>query len=103
MNKSETELTDSAPLIQRPSMDGRSLSFMLLTVFATIFMLHWASAVWIPIILSVLISYILSPLINQMQKWWIPRAIGAGVVLISIVGGLSYLTYSLSDDAGELI
>lgn len=84
-------------------MGVRNLSLTLLTVFASIFMLHWASAVWIPIILSVLISYILSPLINQMQKWWIPRAIGTAVVLIGIVSGLSYLTYSLSDDAGDLI
>lgn len=102
-NKSITEQVETTPLILRTSMGVRNLSLTLLTVFASIFMLHWASAVWIPIILSVLISYILSPLINQMQKWWIPRAIGTAVVLIGIVSGLSYLTYSLSDDAGDLI
>lgn len=99
----KAEQANSVPLMLHPSMDVRSISLTILAVIATIFMLHWASAVWIPIILSVLISYILSPLINLMQKWWIPRVIGTAVILSSIVGGLVYLTYSFSDDTGELI
>jgi predicted PurR-regulated permease PerM len=46
----------------------------------------WARAVFIPLMLGVMISYALSPPVNLMQKWHIPRAIGAAV-LLAIVGG----------------
>jgi hypothetical protein len=72
-------------------------------VLAVIFMLHWARAIFIPLMLGVMISYALSPPVNLMQKWRIPRAIGAAVLLLGIVGGIGSLGYSLSDDAGELI
>lgn len=102
-SKINADKNESTPLMLRTSMNVRNISLTLLAVIATIFILHWARAVWIPIILSVLISYTLSPLINQMQKWWIPRAIGTAVILISIVGGLFYTTYSFSDEFGQLI
>jgi len=50
-----------------------------------------------------MISYALSPLVSLIQKWRIPRAIGAAVLLLGIVGGTGYLVYSLSDDAAALI
>jgi predicted PurR-regulated permease PerM len=53
--------------------------------------------------LGVMISYALSPPVNVMQKWHIPRAIGAAVLLLAIVGGVGSVIYSLSDDAGDLI
>ena len=92
----------SIPAI-RVQADVRSLSLTVLTVLAVIFMLHWARAFFIPLMLGVMISYAFSPLVNLMQKWRIPRAIGAAVLLIGIVGGTGSLVYSLSDDAAQLI
>ena len=80
-----------------------SVSLTVLAVLAVIFTLHWASAVFIPLMLGVMISYALSPLVNTMQKWHIPRALGAAVLLLAIVGGVGYVVYSLGDDAGKLI
>lgn len=91
-----------APALHTP-IDVRSFSLVLLTVLAVIFALHWARAVFIPLMLGVMISYTLSPLVALAQKWRIPRAIGAAVLLLGIVGGTGYLVYSLSDDAAELI
>lgn len=90
-------------LALRTPINVRSFSLVLLTVLAVIFTLHWAKAVFIPLMLGVMISYALSPLVGQAQKWRIPRAIGAAVLLLGIVGGTGYLVYSLSDDAAELI
>ena len=66
-------------------------------------MLHWARAVCIPIMLGVLISYALSPIVNLLQQWRIPRALGAAVLLLGIVGGIGTLACSLGDDAAALI
>ncbi len=84
-------------------VDVRSFTLALLAVLAVIFMLHWARAIFIPLMSSVMISYALSPPVNLMQKWRIPRTIGAAVLLLGIVGGTGSLVYSLSDDAVRLI
>jgi predicted PurR-regulated permease PerM len=92
----------SSPAV-RVQADVRNLSLTVLTVLAVIFALHWGRAFFIPLMLGVMISYAFSPLVNRMQKWRIPRAIGAAVLLIGIVGGAGSLVYSLSDDATQLI
>jgi predicted PurR-regulated permease PerM len=84
-------------------VDVYSISLAVLAVLAVVFTLHWARAVFIPLMLGVMISYALSAPVNLMQKWHIPRAIGAAVLLLAIVGGAGSAVYSLSDDAGELI
>lgn len=100
----EEAVTSMAPLPAiRVPVDVRSLSLTVLTVLAVIFVLHWARAFFIPLMLGIMISYALSPLVNLMQKWRIPRAIGAAVLLIGIVSGAGSLVYSLSDDAAQLI
>ncbi|MBE0618048.1 MAG: AI-2E family transporter, partial [Proteobacteria bacterium] len=97
------EAPEPAPLTLPVSVDVRSLSLALLTVLAVIFVLKWAQAILIPLMLGVMISYALAPLVNQLRKWRIPGAIGAAVLLLGIVGGTGFLTYSVSDDAVKLI
>ena len=102
-NQGGLESQEPAPLVLRMPVDVYSFSLALLAVLAVIFMLHWARAIFIPLMLGVMISYALSPPVNLMQKWRIPRAIGAAVLLLGIVGGTGSLVYSLSDDAVKLI
>ncbi|OYW38995.1 MAG: AI-2E family transporter [Hydrogenophilales bacterium 12-61-10] len=99
----EAVTTIASPLAPRVQADVRNLSLTVLTVLAVIFVLHWARAFFIPLMLGIMISYAFSPLVNRMQKWRIPRAIGAAVLLAGIVGGAGSLVYSLSDDAIQLI
>lgn len=84
-------------------MTVSSISLAVLAVLAVIFALHWAKAVFIPLMLGVMISYALSPAVNLMHKWYVPRVIGAAVMLLAIVSGFSFTVYSLGDDANKLI
>ena len=88
--------------LQMP-VDVRSFSLALLAVLAVVFVLNWASAIFIPLMLGAMISYALAPFVKQLHKWRIPRAIGAAVLLLGILGGAGSLVYSLSDDATKLI
>jgi predicted PurR-regulated permease PerM len=99
----QSETLKPVSLAIRAPINVRSLSLVLLTVLAVIFTLHWARAVFIPLMLGIMISYALSPLVGLIQKWHVPRAIGSAVLLLGIVSGTGYLVYSLSDDAAELI
>ncbi len=79
------------------------MSLAVLAVIAAVFALDLASAVFIPVMLAVMLSYALSPVVNLLHRWRIPRAVGAALVLLSIVGGIGSLAYSLSGDMAELI
>lgn len=102
-NQGGPESQEPAPSVLRMPVDVYSFSLALLAVLAVIFVLHWARALFIPLMLGVMISYALSPPVTLMQKWRIPRTIGAAVLLLGIVGGTGSLFYSFSDDAAKLI
>jgi predicted PurR-regulated permease PerM len=72
-------------------------------VLACVYTLRWASPVFIPVLLGLMLSYALSPVVNRLERWRIPRALGAAVLLAGIVGGMGSLLYSVSDDATALI
>lgn len=94
---------EPAAAVLRTPVDIYSISLVVLAVIAVVFALRWASAVFIPLMLGVMISYALSAPVNLMQKWRIPRTVGAAVLLLAIVGGTGSVVYSLGDDASELI
>jgi predicted PurR-regulated permease PerM len=106
----ETVAPDELPVPSEPDrvllhmpVDVRSLSLAVLAVLATVFMLHWASAVFIPLMLGITFSYALSPIVDRLERMRLPRAIGGALVMMSILGGMGWPAYALSDDATVLI
>ena len=85
------------------SFDSHNIPLLLLTVFAVIFVLDWARAVFIPLVFAVIISYALSPIVNWLERWHLPRVLGAGLVLVLIVGGVGTLVYSIKDETSSMI
>lgn len=102
-NAEDSRSTPGAPTATRIPTEAHNVPLIVLTVFAVVFILDWAQAVFIPLALGVVMSYALSPLVNQMQKWHIPRFIGAASVLLVIVGGVGALAYSLQDETASMI
>ncbi len=84
-------------------VDVRSASMVVVAFLLSIFALHWAAEIVIPVLMGLLFSYALSPVVDRITRTGLPRAIGAAVVMIAIVGGLAWTTYSLSDQANSLI
>jgi len=101
--ETRADTLEPAATVTHTSVGIRSIALVVLAGVAVVFALSWAKAVFIPLMLAVMISYALSAPVNLMQKWHIPRAIGAAVLLLVIVGGVGFAVYSLSDDAGEWI
>jgi predicted PurR-regulated permease PerM len=90
------------PTVHAP-VDVRSVSLAVLAVLGTVFTLHWASAVLIPVMVGVMFSYALSPIVERLARWRVPRAVSAAALIIGLLGGAVGLVYSLADDANELI
>ncbi|OPH11553.1 AI-2E family transporter, partial [Azospirillum brasilense] len=91
------------PFVLHMPVDVRNLSLALLALFAAVALLHWASAVFIPLMLSLLLTIALQPIVTALRRWYIPRWLSAGVLLLGIVGGLGGTAWSLSDGAAELV
>jgi predicted PurR-regulated permease PerM len=53
--------------------------------------------------LGVMFSYALSPIVDRLVRWRVPRALAAGVLMIAVLGGLGTSAYLLADDAEELV
>lgn len=98
-----TELVEPQPVMLHMPVDIRSVSLAILATLASVFMLRWASAVFIPLMVGILFSYALSPVVDWLALRRIPRALSAAVLVLGIVFGFGATVYSLSDDAGKLI
>ena len=100
------DATPSQPPTQlqlHTQVNVRNLSLALLALIASVAMLHWAAAVFVPVAVSVLMVSALSPAVSAMQRWHIPRWLGAAVLLLSLLGGLGFTTLQLSDGATQVI
>ena len=84
-------------------VDVRSASTALIAILLCIYALHWAAAVAVPLLLSLMFSYALSPAVDRLERVRIPRALGAAAIVLGVVGGLGWATYVLADDATQLV
>ena len=99
---SEAEPEPDRVLLHMP-VDVRSAALVVLSVLAVVFTLHWAKAVFVPLMLSLLLTYALEPLVGLLERWRISRWIGAAVILLGLGGGVGWTGYSLSGSAAELL
>jgi predicted PurR-regulated permease PerM len=81
----------------------RSISLLVIAVLLSLAALRFASAVFVPLVLGMLLSYALTPWVNLAVRLWVPRTLAAGILLLGIVGGVGTTVYSLKDDAVALI
>lgn len=101
----EDQTLTAAPervLLHMP-VDVRSVSLVVLAVMGSIFMLQWGKAVFIPLLLGLIFSYALTPLVNRLEARWLPRALGAGVVVLAMLGAIGGTAYLLGDQATQFV
>jgi len=93
---------DAGPLVPVP-VDMRNAAVTTLAAVACILMLQYAQSVFIPLVLGLLISYALDPAVTKLQKLRIPRAAGAGLLILALVGGGGFMLYQLRGQAQQII
>jgi predicted PurR-regulated permease PerM len=92
-----------APLVIRMPVDVRSLSLSVIATLATIIVLQHAQSVLIPVVLGVLLSYALSPMVTSLARHHVPRALGAALAVVLLVGSIGVGVYTLSDEASAIV
>ena len=81
----------------------RSVALTVLAAAAAMYVLNWAREVFIPIVLSILISYALEPVVAWMMRMRLPRIAASALVVAIVTGTFSYGMYALTDDAAEIV
>jgi len=84
-------------------VNARSMMLSVIAAAAAMYVLQWASEVFIPIVLSVLISYALEPIVLWLVRLRLPRMLASGLVVASMAGTFAYTGYALSDDAAAIV
>ncbi|HEU0368841.1 MAG TPA: AI-2E family transporter, partial [Candidatus Acidoferrum sp.] len=71
--------------------------FSLRVIAAAIILLfaYYAQGVVITLVLSILLAYCLDPLVEFLERWRIPRTVGAMIIVLLLCVVLGAVTYSL--------
>ena len=78
---------------------SRSIETTVLTVLAVLYTLYVARGFLIPIVFALLLNFLLSPLIRRLSRWHIKPPLGAGLVVVLLVGGMAFGVYKLAGPA----
>jgi predicted PurR-regulated permease PerM len=81
----------------------RDTTLTVLAVCAAMAVLYWAQEAFIPIVLSILISYALEPIVRGLVALRVPRAAAAALVVVTLAGALAGSAYLLADDAAAMV
>lgn len=90
---------EELPSAIRHAVPLTSLATWGLFVLAVFYTLHVARAFFMPVVLAILLDFLLKPLVRGLQRMRLPPALGAAVVLISLLAVAAYGVHGLSTPA----
>lgn len=98
------QIADASTIKRRRSSDARmSIAVNLLAVIAVVAALYLARAFVVPLLIGIIASYALRSPVDWLQSLRLPRTIAAAIVVALLVGTVSWVAYSLSDQAAVMI
>jgi predicted PurR-regulated permease PerM len=81
----------------------RSIALTIVAATATMYVLWWAQEVFIPIVLSILISYALEPPVLWLIRLRLPRIVASAVIVTLLAGAVGYGLYALYDEGAAIV
>jgi len=85
-HESSSQATD----IDRPprTLWGSRTSLHVLAACGVVVMMRFAAPLLLPIVLSVMLFYMLDPIVDTLQRWHVPRLLGTLAVVFGLVAAL---------------
>jgi predicted PurR-regulated permease PerM len=100
----ENQAADSAAVVVRANRYLRmNVSLGLLATISFVAALYLGRDFIVPLLIGILASYTLTPLVDWLKKCYVPRPLGAALVLGTLIGSLVWIVFALNDDAAALI
>jgi predicted PurR-regulated permease PerM len=94
---------ERAPVVVDTPVGVTSVTLTVLTSIAVVVTLQYMQAVLVPLVIGVLVAYGLEPFVAALTRLHIRRSIGAGIVLLALVGVLGVSVYALSGQALQIV
>ncbi|NOT26769.1 MAG: AI-2E family transporter [Acidobacteria bacterium] len=85
------------------SVRVRNIAFTLVSVAIVILLLQLMRPVFLPLVLGALLFYALDPAVDRLQKWRVPRALGAALMLFLFISASGGAIYALQGQAMTVI
>ena len=82
-------------------LSGLTIPIWGLFIISLLSILYFAKAIFIPIFLATLIAFMLSPLIELLRKFYVPRALGSAIIIIVVTGLIAVSANYLADPAAD--
>lgn len=82
---------------------ARSLASVGLFLIAAGGVLYLARVVFIPLTFALMLSFLLSPLVSWLERFRMPRALGAALVALALLGGVGFAVVELAEPAADWI
>ncbi|HZV65423.1 MAG TPA: AI-2E family transporter, partial [Telluria sp.] len=70
-------------------VNARGIALGIIATVAFLFAVQSAQKFLVPLLLGIFIAYTLNPLVRFLERWHIPRAIGATLVTAAILAGMA--------------
>lgn len=102
-NTTFPEPKENAPGAPTLPVNVRNVALVVLAVLASLAVLRWAGPVIVPVLLGIVCSYALTPLVNRLVGWRLPRPLAAALLLVAILSAIGTMGYRLADDAVALV
>jgi predicted PurR-regulated permease PerM len=83
--------------------DARTSALVVIALVVALAAIHFAAAFLIPLVVSVFLSYTLSPLVARLQTWGVPRVLGATIVMFVFAALCAGAVYRVGSDAADLL
>lgn len=92
------------PKLLGDNADARHVSLAILALLAVLSTLHFAQALILPIVVSILLNLLLSPVVHLLRKYLrIPEPLGAAVVIVMLLGLVVFGVYRLAPAASAWV
>lgn len=81
----------------------RTVALTLIIVLLALFAVRAAAAFLIPLLLSLFLTYALSPAVTKLARWGLPRPIGAALAVALVIAVLAGIAYRVGNDAADML
>ncbi len=82
---------------------ARTLALIGLLCIAIGCVLYLARVVFVPLTFALMLSFLLSPAVTWLERWRLPRAVGAALVVLVLLGGVGFAAVELANPAADWI
>jgi predicted PurR-regulated permease PerM len=86
--------------LQRPF---GSIALTGLFVLASFYTLYFCRSLLLPLVMAALLSLLLSPVVRALKRLHLPEPLGAGIVILALLGAMGAGIYGLSGPASDWI